>query len=200
MIVRNWMSTELVTIGKDASIQEALALMKHESIRHLPVVDKRMNLLGWITDTDLRGVLIASMLEELTIEDVMIRRPFTINPGMLLEEAARILLDKRIGGLPIVEDDMLVGIITVADILAAFINVLGLFSESTRLDISVSGSPSPLPEITRIVRQHGGEIISLCHLPVKEGPDYSYSLRLKKIDVKDIVSDLEMHGIEVMPQ
>jgi len=198
LMVRNWMSTDLVTIGKDASIQEALALMKHRSIRHLPVVEKPMNLIGWITDTDLRGVLIASMLEDLTIEDVMIRRPFTINPGMPLEEAARILLDKRIGGLPIVENDMLVGVVTVADILGAFINFLGLFTESTRLDIRVSGSPSPLPEITRIVRQHGGEIISLCHLPAKEGTDYAYSLRLKKTDIKEIVSDLEKHGIEVV--
>ena len=85
MIVGHWMSTDLVTIGKEASIQEAMALMKRESIRHLPVVDQRMKLLGWITDADLRGVLIASMLEELTLEDVMIRIPFTVHPEMLLE-------------------------------------------------------------------------------------------------------------------
>lgn len=198
MIVRNWMSTDLVTIGKDASIQEAMALMKRESVRHLPVVDRQMNLLGWITDADLRGVLIASMLEELTIEDVMIRKPFTIHPDMPIEEAARILLDKRIGGMPIVDDGTLVGIITVADILSAFITFLGLFTESTRLDIKVSGSPNPLPEITRIVRQHGAEIISLCHLPGEEGPEYSYSLRLKKTDVQPIITDLEEHGIEVV--
>jgi acetoin utilization protein AcuB len=194
------MSSDLVTIGQDASIQEALALMKQESVRHLPVVDREMNLTGWITDADLRGVLIASMLEELTLEDVMIRKPFTIHPEMALEEAARILLDKRIGGLPIVENDKLVGIITVADILLAFITFLGLFTESTRLDIKISGSPNPLPEITRIVRQHGAEVISLCQLPGDEGPEYSYSVRLKKTDVKPIIADLEEHGIEVVAQ
>jgi acetoin utilization protein AcuB len=192
------MSTDLVTIGKEASIQEAMALMKQESIRHLPVVDQKMNLLGWITDADLRGVLIASMLEELTLEDVMIRKPFTIHPEMALEEAARILLDKRVGGLPIVKNGTLVGVITVSDILSAFINFLGLFTESTRLDIKVSGSPNPLPEITRIVRAHGAEIISLCHLPLEEGPEYSYSIRLKKTDVKPIIADLEEHGIDVV--
>ena len=198
MIVSHWMSTDLVTVGKEASIQEAMALMKKESIRHLPVVDQNMNLLGWITDADLRGVLIASMLEELTLEDVMIRKPFTIHPEMALEEAARILLDKRVGGLPIVKNGTLVGVITVTDILSAFINFLGLFAESTRLDIRVSGSPNPLPEITRIVRLHGAEIISLCHLPLEEGPEYSYSVRLKKTDVKPIIADLEEHGIEVV--
>ncbi len=198
MIVGHWMSTDLVTIGKEASIQEAMALMKRESIRHLPVVDQRMKLLGWITDADLRGVLIASMLEELTLEDVMIRKPFTVHPEMLLEEAARILLEKRVGGLPIVKDGTLVGVITTVDVLSAFITFLGLFSESTRLDIKVSGSPNPLPEITRIVRLHGAEIISVCHLPFEEGPDYSYSIRLKKTDAKPIITDLEEHGIDVI--
>lgn len=198
MIVRHWMSTDLVTIGKDASIQEALALMKKESVRHLPVVDSRMNLVGWITDSDLKGVLIASMLEELTIEDVMIRKPFTIHPEMPLDEAARILLDKRIGGLPVVEDGVLGGVITVADILSAFITFLGIFTDSTRLDIKVSGSSSPLPELTRIVRQRGGEIISLCQLPAEEGPEYYYSIRLKRTDVKPIIADLKQHGIEVV--
>ncbi len=197
MIVRHWMSTDLVTIKKEASIQEALALMKLESIRHLPVVDSDRKLLGWVTDADLRGVLIASMLEELTLEDVMIRKPFTVHPEMPLEEAARILLDRRVGGLPIVKDGILVGIITVVDILSAFITFLGLFTDSTRLDIKVTGSPNPLPEITRIVRLHGGEIVSICHLPSEEGPEYSYSLRLKKTDLKPIISDLEEHGIKV---
>ncbi|MCE5335740.1 MAG: CBS and ACT domain-containing protein [Desulfobacteraceae bacterium] len=197
MIVSHWMSTDLITIKKEASIQEALALMKQESIRHLPVVDSEKKLLGWVTDADLRGVLIASMLEELTLEDVMIRKPFTVHPEMPLEEAARILLDRRVGGLPIVKDGILVGIITVVDILSAFITFLGLFTDSTRLDIKVSGSPNPLPEITRIVRMHGAEIVSICHLPSDEGQEYSYSLRLKKTDLKPIISDLEEHGIEV---
>jgi len=198
VIVSHWMSTDLVTVRKEASIQEAMALMKGESIRHLPVVDQKMNLVGWITDADLRGVLIASMLEELTLEDVMIRKPFTIHPEMALEEAARILLDKRVGGLPIVRNGKLVGVITVSDILSAFITFLGLFTESTRLDIKVSGSPNPLPEITRIVRLHGGEIISICHLPSEEGPEYSYSIRLKKTDLRPIITDLEEHGMEVL--
>ena len=198
MIVSHWMSTDLVTIGKGASIQEALALMKRESIRHLPVVDQQMKLVGWITDADLRGVLIASMLEELTLEDVMIRKPFTVHPEMPLEEAARILLEKRVGGLPIVKDGTLVGVITTVDVLSAFITFLGLFADSTRLDIKVSGSPNPLPEITRIVRLHGAEIISVCHLPFEEGPEYSYSIRLKKTNVKPIIADLEEHGIEVI--
>jgi acetoin utilization protein AcuB len=192
------MSTNLVTIKQQASIQEALALMKQESIRHLPVVDSEVRLLGWVTDADLRGVLIASMLEELTLEDVMIRKPYSVHPDMPLEEAARLLLEKRVGGLPIVENGVLVGIITVVDILSAFITFLGLFTESSRLDIKVSDSGNPLPEITRIVKIHGGEIISICHLPAEEGEKFTYSIRLRKTNLKPIIADLEKYGIEVV--
>ncbi len=198
MIVRHWMSTNLVSIKKEASIQEALALMKQQSIRHLPVVDSEMRLEGWVTDADLRGVLIASMLEELTLEDVMIRKPYLGHPEMPLEEAARLLLEKRVGGLPIVQDGILVGIVTVIDILSAFITFLGLFTESSRLDIKASSAANPLPEITRIVKQHGAEIISICHLPAEEGQNYTYSIRLRKTEMAPIISDLEDHGIEVV--
>ncbi len=197
MIVRNWMSTKLVTIKKEASIQEAMALMKQQSIRHLPVLGEDDELLGWVTDADLRGVLIASMLEELTLEDVMIRKPFTAAPDTPLEEAARTLLEKRVGGLPVVQDGKLIGIITIVDILSAFITFLGLFTESSRLDVKVSGSANPLPELARIVKNRGGEIISICSLPDEEGEQFTYSIRLKKTDLKPIIADLEEHGIEV---
>ena len=198
MIVRHWMTTDVVTINKEASIQEALALMKQGSIRHLPVVDQDGKLLGWVTDADLRGVLIASMLEELTLEDVMIRRPFIVSPDMSLEEAAHLILEKKIGGLPVVQDDRLVGIITTIDILSAFITFMGLFSQSSRLDVKVSASRTPLHEIIRRVKQHGAQVISICHLPTAEGEDYTYSFRLNKCDLNPIVDDLKEHGIEVV--
>lgn len=191
------MSTDLVTIKKEASIQEALALMKQESIRHLPVVGTEKDLVGWVTDADLRGVLIASMLEELTLEDVMIRKPITGTPDMPLEEAARVLLEKRVGGLPVVESGSIVGIITVIDILSAFITFLGLFTESSRLDVRVGGSDNPLPELTRIVKHRGAEIVSICHLPDDENDEFTYSIRLKKTDLEPIITELKKHGIEV---
>jgi acetoin utilization protein AcuB len=103
VIVRHWMTTDVVTVKREASIQEALALMKQHSIRHLPVVNKDRKLLGWVSDADLRGVLIASMLEELTLDDVMVRKPHLAYPEMRLEDAANLILERRIGGLPVVD-------------------------------------------------------------------------------------------------
>ena len=198
MIVRSWMTTDVVTIHKEASIQEALAVMKRDSIRHLPVVDAGNNLLGWVTDADLRGVLIASMLEELTLEDVMVRKPHTAYPEMPLEEAAHIILEKRIGGLPVLEDRKLVGIITVVDILSSFINMMGMLTNSSRLDVRVSDPMMPLTEITKLIQKHRAVVISICHLPAGEGEESTYSIRLKKCELEPILADLRKKGIKVI--
>lgn len=198
MQVRHCMTTELVTINQEASIQEALAVMKQHSIRHLPVVDAEKALLGWVTDSDLRGVLIASMLEELALADVMVRKPYTVHPDTPLDEAAHLILEKRIGGLPVVQEDKLVGVITVADILSAFITMMGMFTQSSRLDVKVSAPEVSLQEVTRLLQDHGGEIISMCHLPPVEGKENIYTIRLKKIDLRSILADLKEKGIQVV--
>ncbi len=197
MIVRNWMTTNVVTIHKEASIQEALALMKQGSIRHLPVVDSAKNLIGWVTDADLRGVLIASMLEELSLEDVMVRKPVKTHPDAPIEEAARLLLSKKIGGLPVIEDGKLVGVITVVDILSSFITILGMLGNSSRLDVKIPPGEDPLDEITRLVHDHRAEVISICHLPVGDGQESVYSVRLKKCDIAPILTALKERGFEV---
>ncbi|MCK8600175.1 CBS domain-containing protein [Desulfoferrobacter suflitae] len=198
MTVRQWMTANVVSVGEQASIQDALTLMKRHSIRHLPVVDPQQNLSGWITDADLRGVLIASMLEDLTVKDVMVRKPYTASPAMPLEEAARLILRKRIGGLPVVEGGKLVGIITVVDILAAFINVMGMLGHSSRLDVTASGQNPPLDEITRLIRRHNAEIISICQLIGVGDQSPMYSIRLKKCDLTPILDDFRAKGIEVV--
>jgi acetoin utilization protein AcuB len=197
MIVSHCMTTELVTINKEASIQEALAVMKHHSIRHLPVVDGERTLLGWVTDADLRGVLIASMLEELTLEDVMVRKPYVAGPNMPLDEAAHIILEKRIGGLPVVEKGKLTGVITVVDILSAFISMMGMFTQSSRLDIKVTGPWVSLQEITQLLQDHGGKIISICHSATTEEDEHTYTIRLQKIDLKPILTELRAKGVQV---
>jgi len=196
--VRQWMTANIVTINERASVQEALKLMKYHSVRHLPVVDEHQKLSGLVTDADLRGVLIASMLEELTLQDVMVRNPYTASPEMPLEEAARLILRKRIGGLPVLENDKLVGIITVVDILSAFINIMGMLGNSSRVDIKTTAGGKSLEEITRLVDDHHAEIISICHLMGHQEQTPVYSIRMKKCDLGPIVADFEKKGIEVI--
>ncbi|SHF24158.1 acetoin utilization protein AcuB [Desulfacinum infernum DSM 9756] len=198
MIVRHWMTTRVVSTTKEASVQEAMAVMKRHSIRHLPVLDPEGRLEGWVTDADLRSVLIASMLEELTVQDVMVRSPYTIGPEEALEKAAKLILEKRIGGLPVVSDGRLVGVITVVDILSAFITMLGLMESSSRLDVKLADRGQSLESVTRLLERSGAEIISVCHLRQFQGEEPIYSFRLKKRELEDIIGSLEKEGIQVL--
>lgn len=198
MVVRHWMTPGVVTIVKGASIQEALATMRQHSIRHLPVVDERHHLQGWVSDSDLRGALVASMLEELSVADVMIHQPYTAFPEMALEEATKLILEKRIGGLPVVDKGKLVGIITVVDILTAFITMIGVLTDSARLDVRLTDQSDALDKITRLIQNHDGVILSICHMPFAKNEDRIYSIRISKIDAESIAQVLREEGFDVI--
>jgi len=192
------MTPNVVTIAKDASIQEALAVMRQHSIRHLPVVDEHHHLHGWVSDSDLRGALVASMLEELSVADVMIHKPYTVSPETALEEATRIIMEKRIGGFPVVDHGKLTGIITVVDILAAFITMMGVLTNSARVDVRLPARAEALDQITRLIQNHKGEILSICHMPFVQDEDRVYSIRIGGIGAESIAQVLRDQGFEVI--
>ncbi len=198
MVVRHWMTPNVVTISRGASIQEALAKMRQHSIRHLPVTDDRRHLLGWVSDSDLRGALVPSMLEELTVADIMIHQPITASPEMALEKLTKLLLEKRIRGLPVVDQGELIGVITVVDILSAFITMMGLLTSSARLDIRLPAQSESLDQITRLIQHHNGEILSICHVPFTKDGDRVYTVRISNCDVESIAEILRAQGFEVI--
>jgi acetoin utilization protein AcuB len=198
MVVRHWMTPSVVTIAKGASVQEALAKMRQHSIRHLPVIDDHYQLLGWLSDSVLRGALIPSMLEELTVADVMIHQPYTASPEMALEEVTKLILDKRVGGLPVVENGKLIGVITTVDILSAFITMMGVLTSSGRLDIRLPTQSDALDQITRLIQNRNAEILSICHVPFTKNEDRVYSIRISNCDVESMAQILTEHGFDVI--
>jgi len=197
MLVSRRMSRDPVAISPEASIQEAIELMKTHSIRHLPVVDGQERLVGWVSDTELRGVFIASMIEELTVGDVMIADPITVSSTDVLEQAALLISKHKIGGMPVLEDGKLVGIITVVDILEAFVDIMGVLGSSSRLDVRLGDSRDAFQEVSRIIREHDGEIISVGILS-QESPERIYSFRIEKCDTEPLRQALEEQGYKVV--
>jgi len=197
MLVARRMSINPVAVSPKASIQEAMELMKEHSIRHLPVVDREKRLVGWVTDTDLRGALIASMIEDLTVSDVMIADPITVRSTDVLEQAALLITEHKIGGMPVLEDGKLVGVITVVDILEAFIDIMGVLGSSSRLDVQLKDSRDAFQEVSRIIREHNGEIISVGILR-QDYPERVYSFRIEKCDTKPLRQALEEQGHKVV--
>jgi len=172
MLVGERMTRRPITITPDTPIEDALKLMKDERIRRLPVVDKKGRLVGIVTDKDL---LYASpspvtslsiyelhyLLSKLTVQEVMTKEVITVTEDTPLEEAARLMADNKIGGLPVMRDGKLVGIITETDLFKIFLELLGARERGLRLSLLVPEEKGVLAQITGKIAQMGGNIISL---------------------------------------
>lgn len=197
MKVGEWMERELVTIDRKTTIQEAISLMKKHSIRHLPVIEEG-RLVGLVTEGDMRQVFVASLIEELSIDDVMIKDPITVKVDTEIDDAARVIYYNKIGGLPVVDEGQgLLGIITVADIMAAFIELMGVLKSSSRIDIVLGQDPEAFEEVSRIISSNGGKIISVGMLPQSDRKKNIYCFRLKKRRIGKIVDALGKAGYRV---
>ena len=197
MKVKKRMAKKLVTTRKEATVADAINLMKKHSIRHLPVVEDG-ELLGWVTERDIREAYLASLIEQVSIGDIMIKDPITIAPEANLEEAAELLYRHGIGGLPVVDKGKLVGVITVADIMAAFIEVMGILQESSRIDVILGGKPHAFENVSKILRDHGSEIISVGMSAHQDRTRRIYYLRLAKCDVHALAKEIEKVGYKVV--
>ncbi len=196
MKVKNWIKRELVTIKRTALLQDAVQLMKKHSIRHLPVVEDDQ-LVGFITESDLRQFFFPSMVEDIPVHEVMVLNPVTINVNSSIETAARLIHDYKIGGLPVLDENRLVGVITASDLLSAFIEVMGLLKSSSRLDVVVSDQHGGLDEVTKIIKETGCEIVSIA-TDNRSSKSKVFYFRMGKCDLEPVVKALEEAGHEVV--
>ncbi len=196
MKVKNWMNKKVVTISPDADLRNAIEIMHRHSIRHLPVVDSG-RMLGFVTESNLRQYLLTDMLNELTTSDVMIINPITVDSNASIDYAARLIHEYKIGGLPVLERRRLVGIITITDILGAFIELLGLLEESTRLDVLLNEKKGSIDDVLKLIKEMGSKIISV-GVDTQSSRKKVYYIRLKKTDVKPIIQKIEQNGHKVL--
>lgn len=198
MQVKKIMSKNVITIPITASLQQALALMKESDIRHLPVVEGK-KLIGLVSDRDLGSALFPSMIEEIAIKDLLITDVITVGPETMLEDAVRLVYRHKIGCLPVVDEARnLKGIITVADMLAALIQLMGYLSASSRLDVVLPGRPEALEEACHVIRKNGGRIISISATQSnKEQTVHLFRLEKQK-SLNRIIDDLTNAGHQVV--
>ncbi len=192
------MVRNLVTISPEASIKEAIQLMRLHGIRHLPVVQKTGEMVGFVTESDIRQYLFPALISEMSIKDVMIREPIVVSPEDSVEEAARIIYRHKIGGLPVIDEKgNLVGIITVTDLLASFVELMGLLRQSSRIDVIPAAREGSFEEIVQIIRSFGVEIISI-GMDTQPPFEKIHYIRLEPCDLKPIVSALQQAGHQVI--
>jgi acetoin utilization protein AcuB len=172
MLVGERMSHPVITIHPKMPMPEALKLMRRERVRRFPVVDKRGRLVGIVSDKDLLDASpsdatslsiyeVNYLLGKLMVKEIMTRDVITITEDTPLEEAARIMADNKIGGLPVIRDKEVVGIITETDLFKVFLELLGARQPGVRIAALVPNVPGELAQLTKAIFDIGGNVVAL---------------------------------------
>lgn len=187
------MITDVIVVSPKDTVESAIQIMQQHSIRHLPVVEDN-RLVGLVTESSLRPYLSPEKLK-LPLREVMIINPITIDPEASIDEAARLIYKYKIGGLPVISQGKLVGIITITDILEAFIELMGILKASSRLDIIPK--EDNLNSALEVIKRGGAKIISIGMDITSEG-EKIYFIRVEKTNLERIALELEAEGHKVV--
>jgi len=190
MLIRDRMTRNPVLCTADLSVTDAFDLMKKSHIRRMPVVDKNGKLVGIVSDKDLLRVTpspattlsayeIPYLLSKVKVSDVMAKKVITVAEETPVEEAARIMADNKIGGLPVVdESNVVVGIITETDIFKTFLELIGARRPGVRITMIVKDKRGELARIGQAIADIGGNIIATVELPGTDPSNYEVLLKV----------------------
>lgn len=171
------MKTHLLTATPETSVFKAREMMDEHRISHLPVTDGKAGLLGIVTDRDLKQAWASSattlsvyeltyVLQKLVIANVMTKNVITATPDMTIERAARIILDHKIGALPVLKNGKLVGIITTTDLMDVLLMALGLSDDTKRFSLLVRDRMGVLAQVGQLMQHADINIRSIMTVPL----------------------------------
>ena len=209
LLVKDSMTCEVVALPPQSTAGEALALCRERRIRHLPVLEDD-RLVGIVSDRDLRSATPAlgdparaEALGRILVHEVMAREVATAHPDDPIEEAANAMRERKIGCLPVVEDDPLVGIVTSSDVMEALVYLMGAHEPGNRLEVVMPDRPGTLAGVVGIFGELGINIVSVVagprgSLPGSSQPGRAAVFRADTIDLREAVDILERAGYAVL--
>ena len=203
MLVKNWMSKEVITVDADDTMQNAIYTLQEQNIKMLPVMDD-VKLVGIITDRDLKKASpsdattldmheLLFLISKIKVRDLMKEPVFTARPDDTVEEAAALLLEKKISGLPVIdENNRLVGIITRSDIFRVLLSLSGLGKKGIQFAIRIKDMPGIIKEVRELIHEHGGRTASILSSSDNAPEGYlNFYFRIYQIDRKKLPSLLD---------
>jgi acetoin utilization protein AcuB len=204
MLVRDYMSQPPIVISPKTPISDALKLMRERTIRRLPVVGPAGRLVGIVSDKDLLHAEpspatslsiweLTYLLGRITVEQVMTSDVLTVGPTTPIEEAAQIMVDRKIGGLPVVEADQVVGVITETDIFRVFALLLGAHERGIRVTATAIDRPGLLADLTGATARAGGDISAIVTYPADDGSKASVFLKVKGVSMEQLTVAIRPH-------
>ncbi|MEK6710912.1 MAG: CBS domain-containing protein [Nitrospinota bacterium] len=207
--VADRMTKNPVTCAPETLVYDAQEMMRGGGFRRLPVVEEG-RLAGIVTDRDIRSFLLPpdvpkglkdrfDLLMVRRVKDIMTKNPITVSPGASLEQAADLLRSKKVGGLPVVEDGWLVGVISRGDVLGGFLDAVGKRRGSLRFSVKTSrtGGEGGIVGLLKMLEDQGAEVLSVVSDPDPADPanQVNYTVRVSRADPKKLIPVLERRGI-----
>jgi acetoin utilization protein AcuB len=206
------MKTNLVTVSPETSILEAREMMDTHKVSHLPVTDGKAHLLGMITDRDLKKAWaspattlsvyeLTYVLQKVTVESIMSQDVIVATPDMTIEKAGSILHDRKIGALPVIKDEKLVGIITSTDLMEVLLMAMGVWQDSKRMSLIVRDRIGTLADVGELMRKADVNIRSIIIVPLRGQTEiWQLILRVNMERYEDALSVLRGAGFKVVTQ
>ncbi|HEY8911471.1 MAG TPA: CBS and ACT domain-containing protein [Desulfosporosinus sp.] len=206
MYVRQFMTSQVFTVSPEESIADTMALMREKKIHKLPVVTKG-KLVGFVTDGDLREVSpspattlsifeLNYLIAKTPIREVAVKKVITCHPDTQIEDAALLMREHNIDGLPVLDEGELVGIITGTDILDAFLDIMGFRSPGQRVVIEAKDHSGVMLDLALTIKDHDVNISSLAVYHLK-GNQVQILARLQGEKVAEVKVSLEKKGYSI---
>ncbi len=209
MLVYERMSRHPMTVKPDAAVDATLKRMKEEKVRRFPVIDDHGNLVGIVSDKDLLYAApspatslsiyeLHYLYSRITVDQVMTRDVITVEEDEPIEEAARIMVDNKIGGLPVMREGKLVGIITETDIFKTFMEMMGARDQGVRLTLLCPEQRGELAALTGAVAELGGNIMSLGTFWGEDATNAIITMKVAGVDRDELLEKIKPHVLEVI--
>ena len=208
MLVGERMSRPVITVTPDSPIMEAFDLLKRENIRRAPVI-KGGKLVGIISDHDLLNASpsqattlsvyeLPYLLGKIKVQDVMTTLVISVTEDTPIEEAARIMADNKLGGLPVLRDDHIVGMITETDRFKIFLELMGARNKGVRATILVEDKPGQLARLTQAIANLGGNFIAFGQFAGESAHNRLVTFKVSGLEENQVRDEIESFAEEVV--
>ncbi len=206
MIVEEIMKTKVAALYQHNTISEAIQLMDQKKIRHIPIINEEQNVIGLITDRDIRDATPSIFYAEehrdvldKPLHTIMKTDVITGHPLDFVEEISAVFYDHHIGCLPIVSDNKLAGIITETDLLRTLVELTGAHQPGSLITLKVRNITGVLADVTAIIKQRRANIQSVLVYPDKKDDNYkNLVIRIQTMNPMNVIDNLEKAGHTVL--
>ncbi|MFC4714476.1 acetoin utilization AcuB family protein [Planococcus dechangensis] len=205
MLVEEIMKKDIFTLRSDQTVQDVMNLFEEKRIRHAPIVDDG-KVVGIVTDRDLKDAMpsmftVAPKGEpyKKKVSEIMTKNPIIVHPLDFVEEIALVFYEQKIGCLPVVSNNQLVGFLTETDLLYTYIELTGAHQPGSQIEIKVPNRSGALYEVSKVFYNHKVNVLSVLVYPDrKDNSNKILAFRIKTMNPISIIEDLRKEGFDVL--